>query len=152
MLIVTTSESGHRFQQSKSFFEEPKPSVNPLFLLKSVVTIDRSKKNQKFIGFGSAFTGAVSFNLKLVPSLNENIFKSYYSNKTGLGFKMMRIPIGGTDADLSPWAYNELPEHDENLTGFVSLDQRDVDRVEQLKHLMNVTENFDIKLIGSAWR
>lgn len=42
---------------------------------------------------------------------------------------MMRIPIGGCDFDLAPWAYNEKPRNDVNLTHFTALDQRDLERV-----------------------
>lgn len=41
----------------------------------------------------------------------------------------MRIPIGGSDFDLAPWAYNELPTHDANLSNFRKLDDRDLKRV-----------------------
>lgn len=42
---------------------------------------------------------------------------------------MTRIPIGGCDFDLSPWAYNELPVNDIYLSNFTQLDKRDLDRV-----------------------
>lgn len=42
---------------------------------------------------------------------------------------MMRIPIGGSDFDLTPWAYNEIPAHDKNLSNFQKLDDRDLKRV-----------------------
>lgn len=42
---------------------------------------------------------------------------------------MIRIPIGGSDFDLAPWAYNELPRQDANLSNFVKLDERDTKRV-----------------------
>lgn len=42
---------------------------------------------------------------------------------------MMRIPIGGSDFDLAPWAYNEQPTHDLNLSNFAQLDDRDLKRV-----------------------
>lgn len=42
---------------------------------------------------------------------------------------MIRIPIGGSDFDLAPWAYNELPAHDVNLSNFQKLDDRDLKRV-----------------------
>lgn len=53
---------------------------------------------------------------------------SYYGEQ-GINYNMMRIPIGGCDFDLAPWAYNELPSNDVNLTNFSQLDQRDLDRV-----------------------
>jgi glucosylceramidase len=152
VLMITTSESGKRFRQTKHWFGKQQATIDPLFLLRSVVNIDRFEKFQKFIGFGTHFTGAVSYNIDLVPTLSESIYKSYFCRETGLGFSMMRIPIGGTDADLEPWAYNEIPENDEKLMNFTRLDQRDVKRIDQLKDLMKVSGNSDIKFIGTAWR
>lgn len=54
---------------------------------------------------------------------------SYYAPAKGIGYNMMRIPIGGCDFDLAPWAYNEQPINDAKLSNFVELDQRDVNRV-----------------------
>lgn len=42
---------------------------------------------------------------------------------------MIRIPIGGCDFDFAPWAYNEYPMHDANLSNFEKLDERDRKRV-----------------------
>lgn len=47
----------------------------------------------------------------------------------GIGYNLLRIPIGGCDFDLEPWAYNELPTHDANLSNFQKLDDRDLLRV-----------------------
>lgn len=125
---------------------------------------------QKIVGFGNALTGersficnlfrllkiktpigAVSHNLKLVPNLQDHIFNSYYSNDIGIGFNMIRMSIGGCDFDLEPWAYNEWPRNDKTLSNFTKLDRRDEQIVEQLKQLMEVSKNRDIKLVGSAW-
>lgn len=42
---------------------------------------------------------------------------------------MTRIPIGSSDFDLAPWAYNERPVNDMNLSNFTRLDKRDEQRV-----------------------
>lgn len=41
----------------------------------------------------------------------------------------MRWTIGGSDCDTSPWAYNELPINDLQLSNFTQLDSRDVEKV-----------------------
>lgn len=152
ILVFTTSESGERFNKSRLSFEKIQNRQDPLSFLRSTLNIDRSKKFQTFLGFGNHFTGAVSHQIDKVPNLKDEIYRSYFNNETGLGFNFMRIPIGGTDFDHAPWAYNELPENDTSLSGFTELDQRDLHRVEQLKDLMKVCNKFDIKFIGSAWR
>lgn len=116
------------------------------------ITIDRSKTYQNITGFGGAFTGTVSHNFnKISNNLKYFIYNSYYSLTKGIGFNMMRIPIGGSDFDLEPWAYNEIPENDESLRNFTELDQRDLTRIEQIEDLKMTTENYDIKFMGATW-
>lgn len=103
-------------------------------------------------GFGGAFTGAVAENLVDVDQrLIDNLFRSYFSQNDGIGYTIIRNSIGGSDFDLQPWAYNEQPPNDLNLSNFKELDQRDLIRVKHLKRLVDITNNHDIKLLGSAW-
>ncbi|XP_055677795.1 lysosomal acid glucosylceramidase [Lutzomyia longipalpis] len=115
------------------------------------VNVDPTVKYQKVVGFGGAFTGAVSHNLdQLSPELQDLLYKSYYS-RAGIGYNFMRIPIGGCDFDLQPWAYNENPQDDARLSNFSSLDPRDVELINKIKHLQDVSGNRNIKFLGSAW-
>lgn len=117
-----------------------------------VVTVDRTRTFQPIVGFGGAFTGSVSYLLQQASSpLADQLYRMYYSASEGIGYTMMRIPIGGCDFDLAPWAYNEQPEHDAQLSGFQQLDHRDLERNAQLRRLAAVTGNADVKLVGSAW-
>lgn len=116
------------------------------------IVVNRTHKFQKIMGFGGAFTGAVSYNLKqLSKELQEHIYQSYYSKEIGIGYNMMRYPIGGCDFDLSPWAYNEEPVHDIFLSNFTKLDDRDIEKIGQIHELKKVTKNNDIKVLGAAW-
>lgn len=120
----------------------------------SVVNIDvnRTVKYQKVIGFGGAFTGAVSYNLNLMSKeLQDHVYRGYYSRDVGIGYNMMRFPIGGCDFDISPWAYHEKPEHDPYLSNFTSLDDRDIEKIAQIKELKKVSKNDDIQVVGAAW-
>jgi glucosylceramidase len=168
VFILSSSENGLRFEENRGSFEEDarlnisdghqvsfatslnqrlQQYLNP----KNVIVIDRNKTFQKIIGFGNALTGAVSHNLKLVASLQHQIFKSYFSKSEGIGLNIIRTPIGGCDFDLEPWAYNELPENDKFLSNFTKLDWRDEEKVAHLNDLMEVSGNSDIKIVGSAW-
>lgn len=170
VLIVSTSRKGLRFKKSKGQFNAErfeiidhqsdrtdvnsqhfKTLVEKYFNPTSQVFINHTKTFQKIVGFGNALTGAVSHNLKLVPTLQDQIFKSYFSKETGNSFNIIRTPIGGCDFDLEPWAYNELPRNDFTLTNFTELDARDVEKILFLRKLALVSNNYDIKLIGSAW-
>ncbi|XP_055586889.1 lysosomal acid glucosylceramidase [Uranotaenia lowii] len=116
------------------------------------IVVDHDRKFQTVLGFGGAFTGAVSYNLDLMkPELRKSLYTSYYSKTAGIGYNFMRIPIGGCDFDLKPWAYNEEPVNDVKLSNFTRLDDRDLAKVAQIKELIQVTENSDIKFMGAAW-
>ncbi|XP_019534823.3 lysosomal acid glucosylceramidase [Aedes albopictus] len=163
-VLVTSSKNGTRFGQSRGRFVRADnvtflPEVGLLPRLRVArstrpvsIEVNREKKFQKIVGFGGAFTGAVSYNLGLLkPELRKSMYRSYYSKKVGIGYNMMRIPIGGCDFDLKPWAYNESPMDDKALGNFTELDIRDVVKIEQIKELMEVTDNKDIKFMGAAW-
>lgn len=64
---------------------------------------------------------------------------------------MLRLTIGGSDFDFEPWAYNEFPENDASLSNFTKLDPRDARKVEQIKQLMEISNNKNIKFYGTAW-
>uniref|UniRef100_A0A182IUS7 Glucosylceramidase n=1 Tax=Anopheles atroparvus TaxID=41427 RepID=A0A182IUS7_ANOAO len=160
-VLVSSSAGGLRFAVVKGTFAPPNkrsprtpsptkrssPTENDI-----TITIDAERRFQTVEGFGGAFTGAVSYNLaKLRAPLRESIYKSYYSKVVGIGYSFMRIPIGGCDFDLDPWAYNELPVNDAALSNFTKLDDRDLVKVSQIKELIDVTNNSDIRVIGAAW-
>ncbi|XP_070498243.1 lysosomal acid glucosylceramidase-like [Chironomus tepperi] len=116
------------------------------------IMVNRSNKFQKVIGFGGAFTGSVSYNLKQLPKeVQEHIYQGYYSKEIGIAYNMMRLSIGGCDFDLSPWAYNEEPVHDIFLRNFTKLDDRDIEKIHQINELKKITKNHDFKVFGAAW-
>jgi glucosylceramidase len=150
VLIISSSEKGLRFSQLTTKFVKAKKPVSSN--QRDQITIDRSQRFQKIIGFGNSITGAVSINLDLLSKeLRNYVYKSYFNNETGLALNMLRTPIGGSDFDIEPWAYNETPEKDLNLTGFSKLDTRDEVKVKHLKELRSVSGNYNIKLLAAAW-
>ncbi|XP_075148366.1 lysosomal acid glucosylceramidase-like [Haematobia irritans] len=117
----------------------------------SSITIDRNKTYQKIIGFGGALTGSVSFLLENMPSkLQNHIYKSYY-HQDGIGFNMLRTTIGGCDFDLEPWAYNETPKDDLQLSNFTQLDERDLLKVKQIRKIKSVGQLENLKIMAAAW-
>lgn len=99
-------------------------------MLNATITVDERCVFQTIVGFGGAHTGAVTYLFQKLPeSVQDFIYQSYYSATKGIGYTMTRIPIGGCDFDLEPWAYNEFPENDTVLSNFTRLDKRDLDRV-----------------------
>ncbi|XP_039964293.1 lysosomal acid glucosylceramidase-like [Bactrocera tryoni] len=119
---------------------------NPLKL-----RVNRSVEYQKITGFGGAFTGTVSHLLgQLDQKLQDHIYKSYY-HKDGIGFNMLRTPIGGCDFDLAPWAYNEEPRDDPKLSNFQKLDPRDEIKVQQMERLKSASDLENLKIMAVAW-
>lgn len=88
---------------------------------------------------------------KLSSNLQRCLFRSYFSHSDGMAYSYLRIPIGGSDFDFTPWAYNEYPENDAKLSNFTKLDPRDLERNAQLKDLKSIAKNPSIKLLAAAW-
>lgn len=155
-MIVTSTKSGQRFNISLGSFQSTPQDMNQCNTCtnttKNVIEIDRTILHQKIIGFGGSITGAVSHILnQLSENLRECIYKSYYSTDYGIGYSIIRMPIGGCDFDLEPWTYNEYPENDIQLTNFTQLHPVDESRTALIRDLMNVTGQFDIKIVGATW-
>ncbi|XP_059620577.1 lysosomal acid glucosylceramidase [Phlebotomus argentipes] len=181
LVIVSSSQAGLRFDVSKFTWPSESSEVNirdyavkpePQVLLMSEkaqnynwasnlfgifakndasVSVDLSKKYQKVVGFGGAFTGSVAHNLdQISQELQDFLYRSYYSS-AGIGYNFMRIPIGGCDFDLEAWAYNEVPQNDAKLTNFTELDARDLRFIDKLRQLQSASQNSNIKIMASAW-
>ncbi|XP_055906513.1 lysosomal acid glucosylceramidase-like [Eupeodes corollae] len=169
IVVTSSSKAGLRFATKLGQFSDQKIMINDLNerseenttsmisieleASKRVtkIQIDRSKKYQKIVGFGGAFTGAVSYNLKNLPQeLQDAVYESYFSKK-GIGYTMIRMPIGGTDFDLEPWAYNEEPEDDKDLSNFTKLNDLDEEKIKQIERLKSVANIEHIKILSSAW-
>ncbi|XP_058057190.1 lysosomal acid glucosylceramidase-like [Anopheles bellator] len=149
-VLVSSSSAGLRFAVGEGSFSNAtsKPSIRA----DASITINLQRKFQTVEGFGGAFTGAVSYNLaKLRAPLRDSLYRAYYSKTVGIGYRFMRVPIGGCDFDLEPWAYNELPVNDGALSNFSTLDDRDLVKVSQIQQLIEVADNRDIRIIGAAW-
>lgn len=156
-MLVTSTESGQRFDFSLGEFNLPHESNRINSTTTTTATtfaeINQNMLFQKIAGFGGSITGAVTYVLNKLTSarLREYIYKSYYTNDFGLGYTMIRTPIGGCDFDLEPWTYNEQPENDLTLSNFTELHPNDVTRMAIIKECMNATGNLDAKIIGVAW-
>lgn len=150
-MLVTSTESGQRFNFSfgefRTQYDSKQTNSSETFM-----EINQSIMHQKIVGFGGSFTGAVSFILsKLSTKLRECIYTSYFGNDDGVGYSMLRLPIGGCDFDLEPWTYNEFPVNDFQLSNFSELHPKDGLRTELIRECMNVSKNFDIKIVGVTW-
>lgn len=154
--LVTSSQSGDRFTfqygkivQNNERWRRKRATCNSN---ETWIEINRQSRGQRSYGFGVGFTGAVSYVLDQLPKeLQKCVFNSYFSKHTGLKMNMLRVPIGGTSFDFSPWSYNETPENDVFLANFTRLDPRDVKRNCQIKRIMRVAKNPRFKVIATLW-
>jgi len=113
--LFQTSKSGNRFSAAQLHFGD----TNSEHTTKTqTITIDKSKKIQKIIGFGGAFTDSSGINIASLPSkIQDNIIKDYFSDK-GIEYTMGRIPIGGSDFSTHPYTYADHVENDDELKYF----------------------------------
>lgn len=147
-IMITSSEGGDRFSYSTGQFSKLSKNVTS----KSYLYINRYKLYQRIHGFGTSMTTSVSYILQKLPStLRDCVYRSYFSNVDGMGLNMIRMPIGGSDCDFGPWAYNEYPENDIQLRNFTRLEQRELDRNDRLKEIMTLSKNNSIQLLAAAW-
>lgn len=145
--LITIVDKNGKAITWNSFFFSPFKSDD-----EATIEVNPDKTFQKIVGFGGALTGAVSYNADKLPSgLKKALFTAYYSNKSGIGYNMVRVPIGGCDFDLSPWGYNELPEDDPTLSNFTRLDVRDEKMVENLRLIKEIMGSDTLKIKGAAW-
>ncbi|XP_037885210.1 lysosomal acid glucosylceramidase [Glossina fuscipes] len=144
-IAMDTSKTFFQIFDKDNFFFARNPT-SPI-----AVNVNRTETYQKIEGFGGAFTGSVSYILeKLEPHLQDQIYKTYF-HKDGIQYNMLRLSIGGCDFDLSPWAYNELPEYDKELTNFTRLDERDLMKIQQIERLKQVALIDNIRIMAAAW-
>lgn len=148
-VLITSSESGDRFSYTNGKFTKKCEDCNT----KNVhLKIGHRISHRKVIGFGGAFTGATSYVLSRLPlQLQKFFYKSYFSRTFGMGYTLIRIPIGGTDFDFDNWVYNLHPANDTRLSNFQELDPRDKLRNQQMRLLMNVCKNHELKILTAAW-
>lgn len=147
-VLVTSSEAGDRFRYENGNFNEPSNST----ISNLVLEIDSTIVHQKVWGFGGAHPGATTYLLdQLSSNLRKCFYNSFYSKFGGMGFSRVRFPIGGCDFGLEPWAYNEYPENDSQLSNFTQLDARELRRNQQFKELIRITKNPSVKILAAAW-
>lgn len=146
--VITSSKGGKRFSIQAGKLQNKADDLDEKVLL----TIDPYNTYSKVVGFGGAFTDAVTVNLqKMTPSQQNFFYQSYFDKQYGSGYTIIRIPLGGSDFSVSPWAYNELPEGDYEVTNINELDARDKDRVKFIMDLEYHVNRTDLRYMFCTW-
>ena len=114
--VYETSRDGFRFQSSHINFtnDDNILSNNDNHIR---INVDKTKKYQKIIGFGGAFTDATGLNIAtLSEKLQSKLIENYFGSN-GIEYTLGRIPIGGSDFSSRPYTYDDYND-DDNLSKF----------------------------------
>ena len=113
----------------------------------SNVSVDETKRNTDFWGFGVAITGSSCYNLSLMDyDERQKILKAVYS-KEGLNLNVGRLSIGSSDYSAEIYTYDDF-ENDVELKHF-SIERDKEYIIPIIKEILAI--NPDIKLFASPW-
>jgi glucosylceramidase len=145
--IYTTSKDGKRLDfATKEFVEFEEGNNNSQVEIK----IDTSKKYQKIIGFGGAFTDAAAINVYKLKSseLQQQVIDAYFA-QDGLQYTLGRVPIGSCDFSESVYSYNPVVD-DFDMKNFSIEVDRATHKLDFLHRALNTTKR-ELSLFASSW-
>ncbi|WP_417884552.1 glycoside hydrolase family 30 protein [Zunongwangia sp.] len=118
----------------------------------ATISIDPSKTYQEIDGFGYTLTGGSALHLnKMSAAARADLLQELFGTGSDeIGISYLRLSIGASDLDETPFSYNDLPEGktDEDLENF-SLANDTVNLIPVLKEIIKIAP--DIKILGSPW-
>lgn len=80
------------------------------------ITVDPSVRFQTLLGFGGAFTDAVGINLnKLSANARDRLMRAYFDGERGIGYRLGRVPIAGTDFSTREYSYADEEENEDDF-------------------------------------
>jgi glucosylceramidase len=115
----------------------------------TVIEVDPATTYQTIDGFGYTLTGgSVQVINSLTAAKKQELLTDLFSS-TGIGVSYLRVSIGASDLNASPFTYDDLPagQTDPTLANF-SL-APDAALVAMLKSILAI--NPDIKIIATPW-
>lgn len=94
------------------------------------VDLDPGAAYQTIEGFGAALTQSSALLLSRLPAERRaEVLRRLFDARDGVGFSVVRLPMGASDFATSEYTYNDVPtgSQDPDLTGFsVARDEQDV--------------------------
>lgn len=118
----------------------------------NIITIDPSQTFQKIDGFGYTLTGGSALHInRMKKSARAALLQELFgTGDDEIGVSYLRLSIGASDLDRSPFSYNDLPEGetDVRLEKF-SLANDTLHVIPVLKEILTIAP--DIKIMGSPW-
>lgn len=116
------------------------------------IEVDENQRYQTIDGFGFTLTGGSAQVInKLTPQKKKDLLQELFgSGNTSIGLSYLRISIGASDLNATPFTYDDMPagQTDVNLDNFsLTPDMGDV--IPLLKEILAI--NPKIKIMGSPW-
>jgi glucosylceramidase len=130
-------------KQTQILSFDTKTNSNPTIL------VDSTDLYQEMDGFGATLTGGSAFvlNQKLTASERQKALNDLFSTQ-GIGINYLRLSIGASDMNASPYTYNDAQTADPTLSKF-SIDADKIDVLPILKQILAI--NPAIKIMSAPW-
>ena len=124
----------------------------PLFLGNQnfSITVNPEIKFQEMDGFGFTLTGGSALHINNMSSSQRADFLNELFNPDNMGISYLRVSIGASDLDATPFSYNDMPsgQTDINLDNF-SIANDEQNLIPVLNEILTINPN--IKIMGSPW-
>ncbi|XP_043259524.1 lysosomal acid glucosylceramidase-like [Colletes gigas] len=142
--MYVSNKNGLRLQESLVQF-----NTCHISLFESTLTVDTTKRYQTIAGFGGALTDSAGLNIKKLSSAaQDQLLRSYYDPKTGSGYNLARLPIGGSDFSTRPYTYDPY-DNDTTLEHFNLAFEDHEYKIPFLQKALKLNPN--LKLFGAVW-
>jgi len=114
------------------------------------ITVNPEIKFQEMDGFGFTLTGGSALHINnMSPSQRAELLNELF-NPDNMGISYLRVSIGASDLDATPFSYNDMPsgQTDINLDNF-SIANDEQNLIPILNEILTINPN--IKIMGSPW-
>lgn len=114
------------------------------------ITVNPEIKFQEMDGFGFTLTGGSALHINnMSPSQRAELLNELF-NPDKMGISYLRVSIGASDLDATPFSYNDMPsgQTDINLDNF-SIANDEQNLIPVLNEILTINPN--IKIMGSPW-
>ncbi len=116
------------------------------------IEVDTTARFQTIDGFGYTLTGGSAMVInQMPPAAKANLLQELFGSGDGsIKVSYLRLSIGASDLNATPYTYNDLPagQTDLNLSSF-SLSPDKTDLIPLLKEILAINPN--IKIMAAPW-
>jgi glucosylceramidase len=116
------------------------------------IEVDSTARFQTIDGFGYTLTGGSAALInKMNPAAKTSLLQELFGSGDGsISISYLRISIGASDLNSTPFTYNDLPsgQSDLNLSSF-SLNPDKIELISLLKDILAINPN--IKILATPW-